>query len=192
VPQKSNPGWSEYLEDARSGIASQKEKLLASTQFGSIDAIQPLLLAVVLIPGDPLAEYGAGLVEYLLIEVTGKTADGTDAHCVGFITRMPYGGRTWDVSSTLSAVHVEPPFPAFMQLPKASNPKTWLMSFIKRAFAPGIGISTHDIVCNAIVFEDGMNRLIGDPISDSELENLFNSGNSNGKEINSSKHPSKP
>src|SRR3954470_18627965 len=69
---RQNQNWQKFCDETTSELKSQQAKLRELTKYDLVEQVRPMLLVVVLIPGDPISEFGSGIVEFLLIEIEGK------------------------------------------------------------------------------------------------------------------------
>lgn len=95
VTPDTQAGWQAFASKVRlaeikkEGVITKPDQLQAVSKLRSIDRFEPIMLTVILLPGKPIEEFGASVVEFLFVELTGKGASGDTERCIAVLTRFP-------------------------------------------------------------------------------------------------------
>lgn len=179
VSPDTQAGWQTFASEVRlaeikkEGVITKPDQLQAVSKLRSIDRIEPIMLTVVLLPGKPIEEFGASVVEFLFVELRGKGASGDIERCIAVLTRTPYQDRMWSSSEEVSGTHVTPPLRSVLPLPNGSDVKKAVLNYLKKVFEPGVCMGAREEVINVVVYESNFETLLREKIADSELKAVF-------------------
>ena len=171
VSPELEPRWKALAIEAREAVQTKHAEFEKFSGLQSVDSSEPLILAVVLVPGRPLEEFGASVVEFLFVGLTGKTASGMIERHVAVLSRFPYEDREWSVSEVISGVHTDPPLRSDLLVPEDKGAA--LLRYVKKIFEPGICIGAREVVIDTVVFDSSIQSLIGHPLTDCQILALF-------------------
>lgn len=172
VSPDTQSGWQVFASEFREGVLAKPVQLQAVSKLRSFDRVEPIMLAVVLQPGDPIEKYGASMFEFLFVELIGKNVSGQTERCLAVLTRSPYEDRKWNILD-VSGVNATPPLLPILQLPSGGDAKKSVLNYVKKVFEPGICMGTRESVVNVVIYDSDLTALIGDKITDIELRALF-------------------